>query len=45
LIYEHIAKWPLLLRALMFPVIILTVMTYLVMPLVTRWLHGWLHKN
>lgn len=45
LIVPHIIKWQLLLRSLAFPVIILTIMTYLVMPVLTRFLHGWLYKR
>jgi antibiotic biosynthesis monooxygenase (ABM) superfamily enzyme len=37
-----IASWPLPLRAAMFPLILLTTMTYGVMPLVTRLLRPWL---
>jgi hypothetical protein len=37
-----IASWPLPLRALMFPLVLLTLMTYVVMPVVTRLLRRWL---
>lgn len=36
------ASWPLPLRAAMFPLVLLTTMTYVVMPLVTRMLRRWL---
>jgi antibiotic biosynthesis monooxygenase (ABM) superfamily enzyme len=44
LIAPHILKWNLFLRSLMFPIVILTTMTYLVMPVLTRWFRGWLYK-
>lgn len=37
-----ISEWPLPLRALIFPVILVTLMTYVVMPPVMRLLRGWL---
>jgi antibiotic biosynthesis monooxygenase (ABM) superfamily enzyme len=36
------ASWPLPLRAALFPVVLLTTMTYVVMPVVTRLLRRWL---
>jgi antibiotic biosynthesis monooxygenase (ABM) superfamily enzyme len=36
------ASWPLWLRAALFPVVLLTTMTYVVMPAVTRLLRRWL---
>jgi antibiotic biosynthesis monooxygenase (ABM) superfamily enzyme len=36
------ASWPLPLRAALFPVVLLTAMTYVVMPVVTRLLRRWL---
>jgi antibiotic biosynthesis monooxygenase (ABM) superfamily enzyme len=36
---------PLLLRAAVFPLVLLSLMTYLVMPIVTRLLHGWLYPG
>jgi hypothetical protein len=36
------ASWPLPLRALTFPLVLLTLMTYVVMPLITRLLRRWL---
>lgn len=38
-----IAGWPLLLRALALPVVLVTVMTYAVMPAITRLLRPWLN--
>jgi len=35
--------WPLLLRGLVFAAAMVTLLTWLVMPVVTRALHGWLH--
>jgi antibiotic biosynthesis monooxygenase (ABM) superfamily enzyme len=37
-----IAEWPLPLRALAFPIVLVTLMTYVVMPTLTRALHRWL---
>ncbi|MFA9270501.1 MAG: antibiotic biosynthesis monooxygenase [Baekduiaceae bacterium] len=42
LIAPHLADLPLPVRAAVFPLIILTLMTYAMMPFVTRLLHGWL---
>lgn len=36
---------PLLVRSAIFPLVILTVMTYAMMPFVTRLLHGWLYRG
>ncbi|RSM88586.1 antibiotic biosynthesis monooxygenase [Kibdelosporangium aridum] len=36
------SSWPLALRAALFPVVLLTAMTYVVMPVVTRLLRRWL---
>ena len=36
---------PLLLRAALLPLVLLSLMTYLVMPFVTRLLHGWLYPR
>jgi uncharacterized protein len=36
---------PLLLRAAILPLVLLSLMTYAVMPLVTRLLHGWLYSG
>jgi antibiotic biosynthesis monooxygenase (ABM) superfamily enzyme len=38
----HVREWPLLARAALFPFVLLTVMTYGVMPLVTRFAARWL---
>jgi antibiotic biosynthesis monooxygenase (ABM) superfamily enzyme len=37
--------WPLLVRAAVVPVVLLSLMTYLVMPQLTRLLSGWLYPN
>ena len=42
LLVPRMAKLPLLLRALLFPLVLLTLMTFVVMPMVTRLLHRWL---
>ena len=42
LLVPRMAGMPLPLRALAFPLVLLTLMTYLVMPVVTRLLHRWL---
>lgn len=38
----RIAAWPLPLRALVFPLVLVTLMTYAVMPAITRLLRRWL---
>jgi uncharacterized protein len=40
-----ISQWPLLLRNAAFNVIVVSCLTWLVMPLLTRVLHNWLHSN
>ncbi len=42
LLAPHLSAWPLMLRTLLSAVLIVTVMTYLVMPLITRAFAGWL---
>jgi antibiotic biosynthesis monooxygenase (ABM) superfamily enzyme len=42
-VLPRLVSWPLLLRSLALPVVLLTLMTYLVMPLVTRVLRRWLY--
>ena len=42
---EPLAKWPLLLRSLALPVVLLTLMTYVIMPLLTKALRGWLYHR
>jgi uncharacterized protein len=42
---SKIEKWPLLLRSAIFPLILLTIMMYVVMPWVTKLLKPWLYKN
>lgn len=41
----RLASWPLLLRSLVLPVVLLSVMTYVVMPVVTKALRGWLYPS
>jgi uncharacterized protein len=41
----QLKTWPLLARAAVFPLILLTLMTYLVMPQVTRLLRTWLYRD
>ena len=40
-----VAGWPLLLRAAVLPVVLLSLMTYLVMPWLTRLFRGWLYPS
>jgi antibiotic biosynthesis monooxygenase (ABM) superfamily enzyme len=40
-----VEKWPLLLRSALFPLILLTLMMYVVMPQLTKILKPWLYKN
>jgi len=42
LLVPRMTKLPLPLRALLFPLVLLTLMTFVVMPMVTRLLHRWL---
>jgi uncharacterized protein len=42
LVVPRMARLPLPLRALLFPLVLLTLMTFVVMPVVTRLLHRWL---
>ena len=44
-VLPRIATWPLLLRSIVFPVVLLTLMTYVIMPLVTKALRGWLYPR
>jgi antibiotic biosynthesis monooxygenase (ABM) superfamily enzyme len=44
-VVPRLADWPIWAKAAMFPLIILTLMTYVVMPVVTRLLRGWLYKR
>jgi antibiotic biosynthesis monooxygenase (ABM) superfamily enzyme len=44
-IAPRVAGWPLWARSAIFPLIILTLMTYVVMPLVSRLLKGWLYTS
>jgi antibiotic biosynthesis monooxygenase (ABM) superfamily enzyme len=38
----HIAHWPLPVRAAVFPLVLLTLMTFVVMPVLTRLMEHWL---
>jgi antibiotic biosynthesis monooxygenase (ABM) superfamily enzyme len=42
-VLPRLTTWPLLLRSIVFPVVLLTLMTYVVMPLVTKAMRGWLY--
>jgi hypothetical protein len=42
-VFPLVADWPLWARAASFPLVILTLMTYVVMPIATRLLNRWLH--
>lgn len=44
-IVPRVADWPLWAKAAMFPLIILTLMTYVVMPIVSRLLRRWLYTS
>jgi antibiotic biosynthesis monooxygenase (ABM) superfamily enzyme len=44
LLAPHLEDLPLLLRSAMFPLLLLSLMTWCAMPLVTRLLHGWLTR-
>jgi antibiotic biosynthesis monooxygenase (ABM) superfamily enzyme len=44
-VLPRIAGWPLLVRSAVLPVVLLTVMTYVVMPPLTRCLRGWLYQG
>ncbi|NMH97108.1 antibiotic biosynthesis monooxygenase [Pseudonocardia acidicola] len=44
-VVPRLAGWPLWARAAMFPLIILTLMTYVVMPIVSRLLRRWLYRG
>jgi uncharacterized protein len=41
----HIKEWPIALRAAVFPLVLLSLMTYLVMPTITRLLRPWLSSR
>ena len=45
LVAPSLEDWPLLVRSAMFPLILLSLMTYAMMPLVTRVLHRWLYPG
>ena len=42
---QAVHTWPLLLRSLVVAACMVTLLTWVVMPLVTRALHGWLHAG
>jgi uncharacterized protein len=44
-VLPRLAGWPLLVRSAMLPVVLLTLMTYVVMPQVTKLLRGWLYSR
>jgi uncharacterized protein len=44
-VMPHLLRWPLLVRSAVLPVILLTLMTYAVMPQLTRLFHGWLYPS
>ena len=44
LVTPRTTAWPLPLRAAVFPVVLLPVLTYLVMPLLSRLLRQWLYR-
>ena len=44
-VLPRLATWPLLLRSLVFPVVLLTRMTYVIMPVVTKTLRRWLYPS
>jgi uncharacterized protein len=41
----HVSRWPLVLRAALFPFVLLTLMTYVIMPVVTRLTSRWLRAG
>ena len=45
LLAPRVERWPLPLKAALFPLVLLTLMTYVVMPLVTRLLRRWLQRR
>jgi uncharacterized protein len=44
-VLPRLAGWPLLVRSAVLPVVLLTLMTYVVMPRLTRFLRGWLYAR
>ena len=40
-----IGRWPFILRSVVFNASMVALLTWLVMPLITRALHGWLHRD
>ena len=45
LVAEHVEGLPLLVRSAVLPLVLLSLMTYVMMPLVTRVLAGWLEAR
>ena len=44
-VLPRLTKWPLLVRSAVLPVVLLTLMTYVIMPPLTRFLRGWLYPR
>jgi antibiotic biosynthesis monooxygenase (ABM) superfamily enzyme len=44
-VLPQLAAWPLLVRSAVLPVVLLTLMTYVVMPRLTQLLRGWLYPR
>jgi antibiotic biosynthesis monooxygenase (ABM) superfamily enzyme len=44
-VLPRLADWPLLVRSAVLPVVLLTLMTYVIMPQVTKVLRGWLYAR
>jgi uncharacterized protein len=44
-VLPQLAAWPLLVRSAVLPVVLLTLMTYVVMPRLTQFLRGWLYPR
>ena len=41
----RVNRWPLLVKSAVFPLVLLTLMSFVVMPLVTRFLRRWLRPG
>jgi uncharacterized protein len=44
-VLPQLANWPLLLRSAVLPVVLLTLMTYVVIPRLTQLFRGWLYPR
>jgi antibiotic biosynthesis monooxygenase (ABM) superfamily enzyme len=44
-VMPHLQGWPLLVRSAVLPLVLLTLMTYVVMPLLTQLFRGWLYPR